>query len=123
MKVLKYPPIADAPADSELERHVQQLATLAHALADEIETLKAELSEDHDHDSPIDFARDGIDFYQEIERYEIDLIKRALNHSGGNQTQAARMLGLKSTTLNAKMKHYGLNPVRSIMSRHAAPTK
>jgi hypothetical protein len=26
---------------------------------------------------------------------------------------------LKSTTLNAKMKHYGLNPVRSITLQHS----
>jgi DNA-binding NtrC family response regulator len=94
---------------------VQQLTLLARALASEIETLQVELGTDQNRDKQIDFDNEGIDFYNEIERYEIELIKSALSHCGGNQTQAARLLRMKSTTLNAKMKHYGLNPVRSIM--------
>ena len=114
MKVLKY--INDAPAEStsELEQRVQQLTLLAKALASEIEILQAELATDRNRDKPVVLDNDGIDFYHEVERYEIELIKSALNRCGGNQTQAARLLHMKSTTLNAKMKHYGLNPVRTI---------
>jgi DNA-binding NtrC family response regulator len=72
--------------------------------------LQTELSFDRNRDRQVDFDNDGIDFYDEIQRYEIELIKTALNKCGGNQTQAARLLHMKSTTLNAKMKHYGLNP-------------
>jgi len=102
---------------------VDQLVVLAQALAREIETLKAELS--NDDINRIDFRNDCIDFYHEVERYEIELIRSALNHCGGNQTQAAKLLHLKSTTLHAKMKHYGLNPVRSIMlqRQNASQTK
>ena len=114
MTVLKY--INDAPADSTsaLEQRVQQLTLLAKALASEIEILQAELATDRNRDKPVVLDNDGIDFYHEVERYEIELIKSALNRCGGNQTQAARLLHMKSTTLNAKMKHYGLNPVRTI---------
>jgi sigma-54 specific flagellar transcriptional regulator A len=94
---------------------------LAQALAREIETLKAELSNDQNN-KQIDF-NEGIDFYDEIERYEIELIRSALNQCGGNQTQAAKLLHLKSTTLNAKMKHYGLNSVRSIMFQRQKATQ
>lgn len=83
---------------------------LATALASEIETLRNELSSDQDNDQ-IDFANNSIDFYDEVERYEIELISGALSQCRGNQAQAAKLLHLKSTTLNAKMKHYGLNPV------------
>ena len=48
----------------------------------------------------------GIDFYEEVARFEIDLIKLALLKSGGNQARAARLLGLKATTLNTKIKIY-----------------
>ena len=51
---------------------------------------------------------DGIDFYDEVTRFEIDLIKRALMHTGGHQGRAARLLNLKITTLNSKIKHYGI---------------
>lgn len=114
MKLLKYPQTTNVTSDSELERRVQQLTLLAKALASEIEALQIELSTDRDRDRQVDFDNEGIDFYDEIQRYEIELIKSALNKCGGNQTQAARLLRMKSTTLNAKMKHYGLNPVRSI---------
>ncbi len=114
MKLLKYVNDTNTQSASELEHRVQQLTLLARALASEIESLQAELGTDHNRDKQIDFDNEGIDFYNEIEQYEIELIKSALSHCGGNQTQAARLLRMKSTTLNAKMKHYGLNPVRSI---------
>lgn len=114
MKLLKYVNDASTHNASELEHSVQQLTLLARALAGEIESLQAELTTDRNHDKQIDFNNESIDFYNEVERYEIELIKSALSHCNGNQTRAARLLRMKSTTLNAKMKHYGLNPVRSI---------
>ena len=116
MKLLKYPTTANI--DSELERGVQQLTLLARALASEIEALQRELSAHRSRDRQIDFDNDSIDFYDLVERYEIELIKTALEKCRGNQSKAARLLRLKSTTLHAKMKHYGLNPVRSITLQH-----
>ena len=122
MKILKYPSLANDQRDPDVDHRIDQLLTLAKALAVEIETLRAELYKDQDGNKQIDFAHDGIDFYTEVERYEIELIKNALSQCDGNQTQAAKLLHLKSTTLNAKMKHYGLNPVRSIaLQRQNAP--
>jgi DNA-binding NtrC family response regulator len=115
VKIPKYLLMADGEPESELERHVQQLFMLAKALVSEIETLRAELSNDREGGRQIYFDSNGIDFYNEVERYEIELIRSALSYCHGNQTSAARLLHMKSTTLNAKMKHYGLNPVRSIM--------
>jgi DNA-binding NtrC family response regulator len=56
----------------------------------------------------------GIDFYEEVSRFEIDLIKRALVQTGGHQRRAARLLNLKVTTLNSKIKHYNINMAGSI---------
>ena len=123
MKLLKYVNDANTHNPSELEYRVQQLTLLAKALASEIETLQAELSSDRKLDMPVEIDEQGVDFYNEIERYEIELIKSALNHCGGNQSQAARLLHMKSTTLNAKMKHYGLNPVRTITLHHSTHEK
>jgi DNA-binding protein Fis len=52
----------------------------------------------------------GVDFYDEVSRFEIDLIRRALLQTGGHQVQAAKLLNLKVTTLNSKIKHYSINP-------------
>ncbi|MEK6280272.1 MAG: helix-turn-helix domain-containing protein [Acidobacteriota bacterium] len=57
-------------------------------------------------DVPIpDFAQ-GLDFYQEVRRFEIELIRRALMFMDGHQLKAARLLNLNATTLNSKIKHY-----------------
>ena len=50
----------------------------------------------------------GLDFYDEVTRFEIDLIKRALFMTAGHQGRAARLLNLRATTLNSKIKHYGI---------------
>lgn len=49
-----------------------------------------------------------IDFYEEVRRFEVGLIKRALELVGGSQVRAAQLLGLETTTLNYKVKTYGL---------------
>ena len=51
----------------------------------------------------------GFDFYDEVSRFEIDLIRRALVQTGGHQVQAAKLLNLKVTTLNSKIKHYQIS--------------
>ena len=51
----------------------------------------------------------GFDFYQEVSRFEIELITRALLQTGGHQVRAAKLLNLKVTTLNSKIKHYNIS--------------
>ncbi len=117
MKVLKYPAVPATKPESDIERRVEQLAVMAKALTTEMEILQAELYRRHP--TQIDFDRDSIDFYGEVERYEIELISNALNKCNGNQARAAKLLRMKSSTLNAKLKHYGINPVRSVRLQRA----
>lgn len=58
--------------------------------------------------SGIDIGR-GVNFYDEVKRFEIDLIRRALDQTGGHQSRAARLLGLNATTLNSKIKSYNIS--------------
>ncbi len=55
----------------------------------------------------IDISR-GVNFYDEVRRFEIDLIRRALDQTSGHQSRAARLLGLNATTLNSKIKSYNI---------------
>jgi DNA-binding NtrC family response regulator len=57
--------------------------------------------------SEIDISR-GVNFYDEVKKFEIDLIRRALDQTGGHQSRAARLLGLNATTLNSKIKIYNI---------------
>ncbi|HSS18882.1 MAG TPA: helix-turn-helix domain-containing protein [Pyrinomonadaceae bacterium] len=56
--------------------------------------------------------REDTDLYEEVKRFEIALIERALWRSAGSQTKAARFLGLKLSTLNSKVKAYNLQTSR-----------
>jgi PAS domain S-box-containing protein len=52
----------------------------------------------------------GIDFYEEVSRFESNLIRRALEQTGGNQKRAADLLGIKKTTINAMIRRYRIDP-------------
>ena len=45
---------------------------------------------------------------EEVQRYESELIRDALQRTRGNQRRAAKLLGVKVTTLNCKIKRLGL---------------
>ena len=47
-----------------------------------------------------------LDFFDEVRRFEVRLISRALEVTGNNQARAAKLLGLGTTTLNYKIKAY-----------------
>jgi DNA-binding NtrC family response regulator len=53
-----------------------------------------------------------VSFYEEVRRFEIKLITQALSRTQGKQSEAARLLGLKATTLNSKMKQYQMRAER-----------
>ena len=48
------------------------------------------------------------DFSAEVRKFEAGLIRLALKQAGGNQSKAARLLGIKRTTLHVKKQQYGL---------------
>ena len=46
---------------------------------------------------------------EEVQRYESELIRNALQRTRGNQRRAAQLLGVKVTTLNCKIKRFGIS--------------
>lgn len=54
-------------------------------------------------------GKNAIDLQAEVRRFETELIRSALIHTGGRQRQAARLLGTKVTTLNTKIKRYKID--------------
>lgn len=83
---------------------IEALKTLAKLLLHEVESL-AEISPATDTQS----KDTEINFTEEIQRYETDLICNALLAVNGNQRKAAKMLGMKNTTLHAKIKRYEID--------------
>ncbi len=62
-----------------------------------------------DTDEPAPDARNGPSLREQVEAFERGLVARALDATGGNQSEAARRLGVSRVTLIDKMKKYGLN--------------
>src|SRR5437588_4763303 len=92
---------AGAAPDQATSIKLKTLKELTLALLQEVESLKGNNAFD---------SRPGVNFAEEVRRFETDLIRWALMHTGGHQRRAARMLNLKVTTLNAKIKRYGIRP-------------
>ena len=88
---------------------VQRLAELAHTLLREAETLASDkaFTEESTKLRTLNIS-EGVDFYDEVKGFEINLIKLALQRTGRNQAAAARLLHIKPTTLNFKIKLYGI---------------
>jgi DNA-binding NtrC family response regulator len=85
---------------SPLGERLNHLTSFASALLDELRTIMP---------SGVIDVRSGIDFYDEVEKFEVELIKRALERTGGHQTRAAKLLNIKITTLNSKIKKYKID--------------
>ncbi|HEY2847145.1 MAG TPA: sigma-54 dependent transcriptional regulator, partial [Pyrinomonadaceae bacterium] len=103
----------------ELENVIERAVVIALDNEITVECLRPEVrdpefalkmvAESEGASTSIDIAR-GISFYDEVKRFEIDLIRRALEQTGGHQSRAARLLGLNATTLNSKIKSYNIEP-------------
>src|SRR3954468_8695167 len=103
----------------ELENAIERAVVIAPGLEITRECLRSEVSdpqtaraalrESASGASGVDIGR-GINFYDEVRRFEIDLIRRALEQTGGHQSRAARLLGMNATTLNSKIKTYNIDP-------------
>ena len=82
--------------EATLENRLDALRDVALTLLDAVDSLRSsQPSRDH-----------SLRLQDEVQRFETDLIRTALERSGGNQARAARLLGVKHTTLNAKIKRY-----------------
>ena len=88
-----------AHLDAPLHNSLQAVKILVLALLREIEYL----------DDPTAGRTSELNLADEVRRFEIELIRSALLRTGGRQRRAARLLGIKVATLNAKIKRYQLD--------------
>ena len=96
-------------AERPVRSRVQRLLDLATSLARETESLARDraFTEESNRLQGLNLA-EGIDFYKEVERFESGLIRLALDQTHGHQARAASLLHIKPTTLNSKIKLYGI---------------
>ena len=84
-----------------VNNRLEALKVLSNSLLYELESLQ--MNENA-------AKRGKIDLSGEVHRFEADLIRTALLRTGGRQRPAARLLNVKVTTLNAKIKRLGIEP-------------
>lgn len=82
-----------------LDNRLATLRDVALTLLREVESLRVT--------EPYDLVG-RVRLSEEVQRFETELIRSALSRTMGNQTRAARLLGIKLTTLNSKIKRYGI---------------
>ena len=84
--------------------HLSALESLTLILLREIEEMKNE-------ETRLNKIREGekIHLYEELKFIEINFIRNALIRTGGHQVNAAKLLGMKLTTINSKIKRYKID--------------
>ena len=93
----------DLPDSTRLlkNNHLFALQSLTLILLKEIEEMKNE-------ETRLGKIMKGerIHLYEELRAIEINFIRSALIRTGGHQARAAKLLGMKLTTINSKIKRY-----------------
>jgi len=79
------------------DARLASLKVLALTLLSQIESLETQIASN-------DVTE--LNLQQEVHRFEAAIIKSALAKTGGRQRRAARLLGVKVTTLNTKIKRH-----------------
>lgn len=78
-----------------VEARINSLKILALTLLREVERLEEQGA-----------ASSHLNLQAEVHSFEAEMIRSALIRTGGRQRRAARLLGMKTTTLNSKIKRY-----------------
>lgn len=81
-----------------IAQKLEAVNRIAGIVLKEVETFTA----------PNFFGSENINYYEEIERFEIELLLFALYRAKGNQRRAARILNINPTTLNSKVRKFNL---------------
>ena len=87
-----------------MDYRLSSLRVLAVTLLNEIEALE---------NSPGDDLCE-LNLQIEVRRFEAELIRNALVRTGGRQRRAAKLLGMKVTTLNTKIRRYKIEIIATV---------
>ena len=88
-----------APPSIE-EARIASLKVLIMTLLRQVESLEMQIGDD---------SAPELNLQKEVQRFEAAIIRSALNKTGGRQRRAARLLGVKVTTLNTKIKRHKID--------------
>ncbi len=113
-EITKFDQFADVKNDENdqiqnlplVRNRMEALKMLSLTLLREIETLKENINPES---NAIETVRVGeITLEREVQKYEVELIRCALLRTGRRQRRAAKLLNVKISTLNAKIRRHGI---------------
>lgn len=87
----------DGKEIQKVEARINSLKVLALTLLREVEYLEEQNANSD---------AGALNLQSEVHRFEAEMIRSALIRTGGRQRRAARLLGMKTTTLNSKIRRY-----------------
>jgi DNA-binding NtrC family response regulator len=87
--------------EATLDNRLNALRDIALTILSEVESLRS---------TPSVQGSANLKLHDEVARFETDLILSALQKTDGSQVRAARLLGVKQSTLNAKIQRYKISP-------------
>ncbi|HEX6127106.1 MAG TPA: helix-turn-helix domain-containing protein [Pyrinomonadaceae bacterium] len=93
-------PESNVITETTWNKQTRNLATLSHLLLQDLQKIETLFCFD---------LKNRINLSAEIRRFEKNLIKTALLHTGGSQKRSAALLGISPARLSYKMKIYRIN--------------
>jgi DNA-binding NtrC family response regulator len=87
-----------------MSNNLSLIKALATTLISEIDSLKI--------DDEVEIEDGNFNLSERVKEFEIKIIKLALLKTGGNQTNAAKLVGVKNSTLHHKIKTYKIEPFK-----------
>jgi DNA-binding NtrC family response regulator len=87
-----------------MSNNLSLIKALATTLISEIESLKI--------NDEVEIEDGNFNLSEKVKEFEIKLIRLALIKTGGNQTHAAKLVGVKNSTLHHKIKTYKIEPIK-----------
>ncbi len=95
----------------ESENSVLALGEVVSSLSDAVSVLQSLKDVETNHlfkNFELCFPKEGVDFYKAKRLYEINLITQALRATRGHQAKAAKLLRMRTSTLNSFIKRHDI---------------
>lgn len=96
-------------SSGEVEENIMALGDVVSSLSQAVSALQILKDSETNHlfkNFEMNFPKEGIDFYKATKLYEVNLVKQALRITRGHQAKAAKLLKMRTSTLNSFIKRH-----------------
>ncbi|HUF03727.1 MAG TPA: helix-turn-helix domain-containing protein [Aridibacter sp.] len=98
-----------AEASAESIMALGEVVSSLRTAVSKLQNLKDSETNHYFRNFETNFPKEGIDFYKATRLYEINLVKQALRVTRGHQANAAKLLKMRTSTLNSFIKRHNIS--------------